>query len=95
MKIKELQSGQGKVNIEADIIEMGNIREFEKFGRQRRVCNFVIKDDSGKINLTLWNEQIDEFMVNDRIKISNGYVKEWLGELQLSVGKYGQIKKIQ
>lgn len=93
MKIKELQSGQGKVDIEAEIIEMGNVREFEKFGKQGRVCNFILKDDSGKINLTLWDEQIDNFMVNDIIKITNGYVKEWQGELQLSVGKYGQIEK--
>ncbi len=95
MKIKELEAGQGKVNIEADIIEMDNVREFEKFGRTGRVCNFLIKDDSGKINLTLWNEQIDEFMVNDKIRITNGYVKEWQGELQLSVGKYGEIEKIK
>lgn len=94
MKISELQPGQGKVDIEAEIIEMGNIREFEKFGRQGRVCNFVIKDDSAKIELTLWDDQIDIVAVNDRIRITNGYVKEWQGEPQLSVGKYGKLEKL-
>lgn len=94
MKIKDLEPGQGKVEVEAQIIEMSNIREFEKFGRTGRVCNVVIKDDSGKIQLTLWDEQIDNFLVNDTIKVSNGYVKEWQGEKQLSVGKYGKIEKV-
>lgn len=95
MKIKELEAGQGKVEVVAQIIEMSNIREFEKFGRTGRVCNVVIKDDSGKIQLTLWDEQIDNFLVNDTIKVTNGYVKEWQGEKQLSVGKYGKIEKVE
>lgn len=26
--------------------------------------------------------------VNDKIRIKNGYIKEWKGELQLSAGKF-------
>jgi len=95
MKIKELQAGQGNVNLEAEIIEMKEIREFTKFGRVGKVCNAVIKDSSGNMFLTLWNEQVDNFFVGDKINIVNGYVKEWHGELQLSIGKYGSIEKIE
>jgi len=33
--------------------------------------------------------------VNQKIKISNGYVKEWNGELQLSAGKYGRLEVLE
>ena len=94
MHIKDLEVNQGRIMIVAEIIEMNNIREFNKFGKKGKVCNAMIKDSSGKIQLTLWDDQIDEYYVNDKIKITNGYVKEWQGEKQLSVGKYGSIEKI-
>ncbi|MBT3463885.1 hypothetical protein HN789_04470 [archaeon] len=94
MHIKDLEVNQGRIMIVAEIIEMNNIREFNKFGKKGKVCNAMIKDSSGKIQLTLWDDQIDEYFVNDKIKITNGYVKEWQGEKQLSVGKYGSIEKI-
>ena len=95
MKISELEANQGKVEIEAEISEMGEVREFEKFGKQGRVCNATVKDDSGEIKLTLWNEQIDAVKEGDKIKVSNGYVKEWQDEKQLSVGKYGTMEVVK
>ncbi len=94
MKISELEANQGKIEIEAEVNEMGEVREFEKFGRQGRVCNATVKDDSGEIKLTLWDDQIDQVKEGDKVKISNGYVKEWQGEKQLSVGKYGTMEVI-
>jgi len=94
MKISELEANQGKIEIEAEVSEMGEVREFEKFGRQGRVCNATVKDDSGEIKLTLWDDQIDQVKEGDKVKISNGYVKEWQGEKQLSVGKYGTMEVI-
>ena len=57
MKISELQPRQGKVEIEAEVIDKGEVRTFEKFGKEGRVCNAKIKDDSGEMTLSLWNEQ--------------------------------------
>ena len=92
MAINDLEVNQGKVEIEGEITEMEEVREFSKFGKEGRVCNATVKDDSGSIKLTLWNEQIDIVKEGDKIKISNGYVKEWQGEKQLSVGKYGSLE---
>ncbi|MEK6916640.1 MAG: SOSS complex subunit B family protein [Nanoarchaeota archaeon] len=92
MAINDLEVNQGKVEIEGEITEMEEVREFSKFGKEGRVCNATVKDDSGSIKLTLWNEQIDMVKEGDKIKISNGYVKEWQGEKQLSVGKYGSLE---
>lgn len=92
MKINELQARQGKVELQAKIAEKSQIREFQKFGTPGRVCNAKLKDDSGEIALTLWNEQIDQVNVGDLVKITNGYVNEWQGELQLTTGKFGSME---
>lgn len=92
MQVKELQPKQGKVEIELEVTEKGDIREFNKFGNTGRVCNAVAKDETGTIKLTLWNEQIDQVKVGDKIKISNGYVNEFQDEKQLTTGKFGTLE---
>lgn len=94
MKISELKPGQGNVNIDAEVVDKGNIRAFDKFGKQGKVCNAIIKDDSGKVSLTLWNEQVDQINVGNKIKITNGYCSEYKGEIQLSPGKFGKLEVI-
>jgi replication factor A1 len=39
----------------------------------------------------LWNEQIAHVNVNDKIKIENGYITSFKGEVQLNVGKFGKL----
>jgi len=94
MKIKDLQAQQGKVDMELDIVDVAQPRQFEKFGRSGRVANAIAKDDSGDIKLTLWNDDIEKVKAGDRVKITNGYVSEWQGELQLGTGKFGKLEVI-
>jgi replication factor A1 len=95
MAIKDLQARQGKVEITVEVIDKADIKEFSKFGKAGRVCNAKVKDESGEITLTLWNEDIDKVNVGDKIKISNGYVSEWQGELQLSTGRFGKMEVVE
>ncbi|MDP7323329.1 MAG: OB-fold nucleic acid binding domain-containing protein [Candidatus Woesearchaeota archaeon] len=92
MQIKDLQANQGKCDITADVIDKGDIREFQKFGKPGRVCSAKIKDESGQSSLTLWNEQIEQVEAGDKVKITNGWCSEFQGELQLSTGKFGNME---
>ncbi|HIH42682.1 TPA: hypothetical protein HA246_03490 [Candidatus Woesearchaeota archaeon] len=92
MAVKDLQPRQGKVDITLDIVEKGEIRSFNKFGKEGSVCNATGRDDSGTIKVSLWNDEITKVNVGDKIKIINGYVNEWQGELQLSAGKFGKLE---
>ncbi|MBI5046447.1 DNA-binding protein, partial [Candidatus Micrarchaeota archaeon] len=56
-----------------------------------RVANAQVKDDSGSITLVLWNDDIDKVSEGSKIKIENGYVGEWQGTAQLTVGKFGKL----
>jgi replication factor A1 len=95
MKIEELQPRQGKVDIEVEVVDIGEIREFEKFGKPGRVANATVKDDSGEIKLTLWNDEIDTVKVGEKIKITNGYVNEFQGEKQLTAGRFGKLEVVK
>jgi replication factor A1 len=95
MNIKELQPKQGKADITAEVIDKEEPRAFNKFGKDGRVCNAKIKDATGTVKLTLWNEQIDQVHIGDKIKITNGYVNEWQGELQLTTGKFGKLEVVE
>ncbi len=94
MKVKEIKPRQGKIDIELEIVDIGEVRQFERFGKTGRVVNAVAKDDTGKISLTLWNDEIDMVKVGDKVKITNGYCSEFQGEKQLSAGKYGKLEVI-
>jgi len=94
MAIKDLQARQGQVDLIAEVTEKGDVREFQKFGKTGRVCNAKIKDATGEMSLTLWNEQIDQVKVGNKIHIINGWVSEWQGEKQLTTGKFGQLEII-
>ena len=92
MQLSELKARQGKVDIEAEVTEKGEVRTFDKFGKQGRVCNATIKDASGQMKLTLWNDEIDTVNVGDKVKITNGYVNEFQGEMQLTAGRFGKLE---
>lgn len=92
MKLSELQARQGKVEVEVTVVSVDPARTFNKFGKEGRVANAKISDDSGTMTLTLWNEQVDQVKVGDVILIHNGWVSEFKGELQLGTGKFGALE---
>ena len=51
----------------------------------------VTNGGSGSITLVLWNDQIETVKAGAKIKIENGYVNEWQGASQLTLGKFGKL----
>lgn len=92
MKIKDIQPNKGNIEITAEVAQKEEPRTFEKFGKKGKVCNAVLKDESGTIKLTLWNEDIDKVNPGDTIKLTNGWCSEFKSEKQLSTGKFGKIE---
>ena len=95
MKVNELKPRMGKVEIVVEVTDIGDVREFEKFGNSGRVATAKAKDDTGEINLTLWNDEIDNVKVGDKVKISNGYVNEFQGDMQLTSGRFGKLEVVK
>jgi replication factor A1 len=82
-----------RINLIAKVTEKSETREVtSRFNDQTlKVATATIVDDTGTIKLTLWNEQINLVNVNDTVKIQNGYITSFRGEIQLNSGKYGTL----
>ncbi|MFO7872555.1 MAG: SOSS complex subunit B family protein [Candidatus Undinarchaeales archaeon] len=93
MKISEVIAQQSATLKNVEVTEKDEPREFQKYGKTLRVCNGTIKDDSGEMQLTLWNDEVDQISEGDKIDIVDGWVKEWQGDLQISSGRNGKIAK--
>jgi len=93
LKINELRDGMKRIDLTAKVTEKSDTREVtSRFKDQTyKVSTATIADETGKIKLTLWNEQIDQVNVNNTVKIQNGYITSFRGEIQLNIGRYGTL----
>ena len=95
MEIKDVKANQGNVDVVAKIASKESPRTFTKFGKSGQVCNATLQDDTGKITLTLWNEDVEKVKIGDKIHVQNGWCSEFKGEKQLSAGKFGKIEVVE
>ncbi|MEK6933601.1 MAG: SOSS complex subunit B family protein [Nanoarchaeota archaeon] len=93
-KVSDLKAGQGKVDIEVVVKSKAETRTFNKYGKDLKVANAIVGDESGEISFSLWNDDIEKVKVGDKIKITNGYVSEFNGQKQLTSGKFGKMEVI-
>jgi len=93
LDIKDLRDGMKRVSVEGRVVEKGNTREVRSKYKDEtyRIADAMVADETGSIKLTLWNEQIEQVDVDNIIKIENGYVTSFRGEIQLNVGKFGKM----
>jgi replication factor A1 len=77
-----------------------NIQKARTFSRKNgssgRVVNLELSDETGSINLALWDKDVDlvknkKIKVGTSIKVINGYVKTGYKGLELNTGKYSQL----
>jgi len=93
LKIRDLRNGMKRVSVEAKVIEKSDPREvLSRFKDEtHKVATAIIADETGTIKMTLWNEQINQVNVNNMVKVENGYVTSFKGEIQLNIGRYGKL----
>ena len=94
MEVKDVQANQGNIDLVVEVVSKEEPRTFEKFGKEGRVCNAKVKDETGELKLTLWNEDVDKVNVGDKIHLENGWCSEYRDEKQLSSGKFGKIEVV-
>ena len=96
MKVKELKADQKFDVLEVKLTEKGEVRTVSTFRGQSRVCDAKGVDEDGEsVALSLWNEEIDQVNQDDRIRITNGWVRQWRGNLQVSAGRFGKLEVVK
>ncbi len=94
MNISDLKPRCSVEKIELTVLDMEEPRGFiSRSGVKGNVCSAVAMDKEGKrVGVTLWNNEIEKVSKNDRIIITNGWIKEWYGQLEISTGKFGTLE---
>jgi len=92
-QVGELRHGMKKVNVdEAKVLDTPQPKQVHtQFGNTIMMANVYVEDESGKIKLCLWDEQIKSVTAGDVIQIKNASVATFKGEKQLRLGKTGTI----
>ena len=94
--VQDMRHGMKKVNVEAKVLETPASAIVQtRYGNSAKVTNAWIADETGRIKLCLWNEQVEIVNVGDTIQIKNASVSTFKGERQLRLGKKGTISVLQ
>jgi len=95
MKVNEVKARQAVPEIELEIVSMGEPRSWANENGSGKVCSCAGKDSTGEIQVSLWNEQIDQIKEGSKIKITGGWCSEFRGQLQVSTGKMGTLEVLE
>jgi replication factor A1 len=95
-KIGDLRLEMNDVDVLGRIIEVGQIREFERrSGGVGRVGSLYVMDETGSTRVTLWDvkaDMLDEVSLDDVILVEGGYTREGLGGVvELNLGSMSTL----
>ncbi len=95
-KIGDLYPGMRNVTVTGKLTRKYELREFDKNGRQGKVANLLLGDETGQVRVTLWNDQTDQFEKlneGDTLRITNAWVKENRGYKELHLNTDSKLEQ--
>ncbi|NLN43309.1 MAG: replication factor A [Methanosarcina sp.] len=98
-QIAYVQADMSDINVSGKVLDIGEIRTFEKKdGTTGRVGNLLLGDSTGKIRLTLWDEKtsfLDEVDFDETIEVLHAYSREnaFNQQVELNLGNRGIIQR--
>ncbi|MBN2150369.1 MAG: hypothetical protein JW839_02870 [Candidatus Lokiarchaeota archaeon] len=97
MKVKDL-APNANASLRVRVCAQGQSRKVQsKKGYQLSVCTFVVGDETGAVEYSAFGKDVMTMGKNVYrvIEIKDGWVKEWNGKLQLSLGKAGTWEVVE
>jgi replication factor A1 len=94
-KVGELTPQSRAVNVTAKVVSKSEVRDIPmgRDGSAHKVCDALVGDETGSVYLTLWDDNIEKVNEDDTIRIENGYVTLFKGNMRLNIGKYGKMEQ--
>jgi len=96
LKVEKLTPNSREVNTIVKLLSKSEVRNVT--GRDysaRRVADALVGDETGCVYLTLWDDNIDKINEEATIRITNGYVNLFRGNMRLNIGKYGSFQLLE
>lgn len=95
MTVEELDPEADDVEITGEIAELPTPRAVSTRYGQKRIVTVVFEDETGKVDLTLWEEEIDAIEEGAKVRIQGAYVREWAEDIQLNISRDGTIERVE
>ncbi len=91
--IADLKEGMKAIRVRGSINNISDTRDVKssKDGKNHRVANANLVDETGSVTLVLWNDYIRQVREGEEIIIPDGYVNEYKGNLQLNINPYSAV----
>jgi replication factor A1 len=96
VKVEKLTPNSRQVNTIVKVISKSEVRNVT--GRDyslRRVADALVGDETGCVYLTLWDDNIEKIKEEATLRITNGYVNLFRGNMRLNVGRYGSFQLLE
>lgn len=91
MQISELRPGLNQIILSGRVVALEEPRTVgTRFG-PARVSAAMIEDDTGRVKLNLWRDQIEKVKLGDVIRLENAFCTSFRDQIELSLGKSGSI----
>ena len=93
-KVGDLTPQSKAVNVTAKVVSKTEIREIPmgRDGSPHKVSDALVGDETGVVYLTLWDDNIEKVNEGDTLRVENGYVTLFKGNIRLNIGKYGKLE---
>lgn len=93
--VEELSPEDDDIEITGTIKELPTPRAVSTQYGQKKIVTCVFEDDTGEIDLTLWEEEIEAIEEGADVEIEGAYVREWADDIQLNIGRDGNIEQVE
>jgi replication factor A1 len=96
LKIEKLTTNSREVNTIVKVVSKSEVRNVT--GRDytvHRVADALVGDETGCVILTLWDDNIDKIKEEAALRIANGYVNLFRGNMRLNIGRYGSFEVLE
>jgi replication factor A1 len=93
--IADITLEMGDVDVDGKVVQIFPVNTFDKGGKEGKVQNIIIADESAQIRLTFWNEDVDKIerlKVDDVVSVKHAYAKEgYRGGVEIHMGRDAEI----
>ena len=96
VKVETLGPNSREVNVVVKVVSKSEVRNVT--GRDysvHRVADALVGDETGCVVLTLWDENIDKINEEATLRVTNGYVNLFRGNMRLNIGRYGSYQILE
>ncbi|WP_321422940.1 OB-fold nucleic acid binding domain-containing protein [uncultured Methanobacterium sp.] len=97
-KIEELETGKQHINLLGRVMSISNVKKFtSKRGKEGKLANLIIADDTGRIRVVFWTENIkllDKFQEGDVVQINDVEIKQGFRDDEAHLNIQSTLEKL-